>query len=222
MPSSGNPSTRVHSRRSASRRVHRGPPASRPVAVLSCCTTRCPSHELSTAYRSAESCPGSALSALSSCSDFTHLPKGVLFPAAHDNAWRCIVSHDRLTGVRTRRLAWLYTTAEQELTHMPRCVRAHVTEGWRCLRLTSSLALWVEDRFLPDRPSGRRTVQPVGRDGFLLQVAGSARCPPRLASRARRQAVIPKVVKKASRAMHPIDNAVYSAQRSVAVGTARK
>jgi hypothetical protein len=41
MPSSGNPSTRVSLCRSPSRRVHPGPPASRPVAVLSCCTTRC-------------------------------------------------------------------------------------------------------------------------------------------------------------------------------------
>jgi hypothetical protein len=64
MPSSGNPSTRVCSRRSPSRRVHQGPPASRPVAVLPCCTTRCPSpHEPTdptpstrTACRSGESC----------------------------------------------------------------------------------------------------------------------------------------------------------------------
>jgi hypothetical protein len=34
--------------------------------------------------------------------------------------------------------------------------------------------------------------------------------------RAVKRAVTPKVVKKASRAIHPIDNAVYSAQRSVA------
>ena len=40
MPSSGNPSTGVCSRRSPSRRVHPRPPASRPVAVLSCCTHR--------------------------------------------------------------------------------------------------------------------------------------------------------------------------------------
>jgi hypothetical protein len=44
MPSSGNPSTRVHSRRPQSRSVHPGPPASRPVAVLPCCTTRRPLH----------------------------------------------------------------------------------------------------------------------------------------------------------------------------------
>ena len=42
MPSSGNPSTRVCSRRSPSRRVH-PVPASGPVAVLPCCTIRCPS-----------------------------------------------------------------------------------------------------------------------------------------------------------------------------------
>jgi hypothetical protein len=66
MPSSGNPSTRVSLCRSPSRSVHPGPPASGPVAVLSCCTTRCHlPRELSartpitsTAYRSAESCPG--------------------------------------------------------------------------------------------------------------------------------------------------------------------
>jgi hypothetical protein len=34
--------------------------------------------------------------------------------------------------------------------------------------------------------------------------------------RAVKRAVTPKVVKRASRAMHPIDNAVYSVQRSVA------
>src|SRR5260370_41044505 len=34
--------------------------------------------------------------------------------------------------------------------------------------------------------------------------------------RAVKRAVTPKVVKKASRAMHPIDNAAYSVQRSVA------
>lgn len=34
--------------------------------------------------------------------------------------------------------------------------------------------------------------------------------------RAVKRAVTPKAVKKATRAMHPIDNAVYSAQRSVA------
>jgi hypothetical protein len=34
--------------------------------------------------------------------------------------------------------------------------------------------------------------------------------------RAVKRAVTPKVVKKASRAMHPIDNAVYSVERSVA------
>jgi hypothetical protein len=34
--------------------------------------------------------------------------------------------------------------------------------------------------------------------------------------RAVKRAVTPKVVKKASRAVHPIDNALYSAQRSVA------
>ena len=59
MPSSGNPSTRVSLCRSPPSRVHSGPPASRPVAVLSCCTTRWPlPHELSartpttrTAYR---------------------------------------------------------------------------------------------------------------------------------------------------------------------------
>lgn len=33
--------------------------------------------------------------------------------------------------------------------------------------------------------------------------------------RAVKRAVTPKVVKKASRAVHPIDNALYSAQRSV-------
>jgi hypothetical protein len=66
MPSSGNPSTRVYRRRSPSQDVRTSPPESRPVAVLSCCTTRYPlPHELSTrtpttstAYRSAESCPG--------------------------------------------------------------------------------------------------------------------------------------------------------------------
>ena len=40
MPSSGNSSTRVRSRRSPSRKVHPGPPASRPVAVLPCCTVQ--------------------------------------------------------------------------------------------------------------------------------------------------------------------------------------
>ena len=34
--------------------------------------------------------------------------------------------------------------------------------------------------------------------------------------RAVKRAVTPKVVKKASRALHPVDNAVYSMQRSVA------
>jgi hypothetical protein len=34
--------------------------------------------------------------------------------------------------------------------------------------------------------------------------------------RAVKRAVTPKVVKKARRAMHPVDNAVYSVQRSVA------
>src|ERR1035438_9295199 len=66
MPSSGNPSTKVCSRRSPSQDVRTSPPESRPVAVLSCCTTRSPlPHELSartpttsTAYRSAELCPG--------------------------------------------------------------------------------------------------------------------------------------------------------------------
>jgi hypothetical protein len=49
MPSSGNPSTEVCSRRSPSRRVHPRPPASRHVAVLSCCTIRYPHpHEPST------------------------------------------------------------------------------------------------------------------------------------------------------------------------------
>jgi hypothetical protein len=38
MPSSGNPSTLVHTCRSPSSHVHSSPPASAPVAVLSCCT----------------------------------------------------------------------------------------------------------------------------------------------------------------------------------------
>jgi hypothetical protein len=48
MPSSGNPSTVVHQRRSPSLQVPSSPPGSRHVAVLRCCTARCP-------YRSAES-----------------------------------------------------------------------------------------------------------------------------------------------------------------------
>jgi hypothetical protein len=36
--------------------------------------------------------------------------------------------------------------------------------------------------------------------------------------RAVKRAVTPKAVKRASRALHPIDNAVYSVQRSVATG----
>src|SRR6267154_1749353 len=39
MPSTGSPSTRVHSRRSPSRAVHQGPLASARVAVLSCCAS---------------------------------------------------------------------------------------------------------------------------------------------------------------------------------------
>src|ERR1035441_9259664 len=69
MPSSGNPSTEVHQRRSPSLQVPSSPPESRHVAVLRCCPTRCPlPHELSartpttsTAYRSAESCTGQPL-----------------------------------------------------------------------------------------------------------------------------------------------------------------
>src|SRR6266851_3238892 len=47
MPSSGNPSTRVYSRRSPSSHVHSGPPASGPVAVLSCCTAAVPANRTS-------------------------------------------------------------------------------------------------------------------------------------------------------------------------------
>lgn len=36
--------------------------------------------------------------------------------------------------------------------------------------------------------------------------------------RAVKRAVTPRVVKRASRAMHPVDNAVYSVQRSVDTG----
>ena len=44
MPSSGNPSTEVHQRRSPSLQPPSSPPESRHVAVLPCCTTRCPPH----------------------------------------------------------------------------------------------------------------------------------------------------------------------------------
>jgi hypothetical protein len=91
MPSSGNPSTRVYRRRSPSQDVRTSPPESRPVAVLSCCTTRCLlPHELSArtpttraAYRSVEPCLGQHPEIpLLSCSDLTHLPnRGRCVPA---------------------------------------------------------------------------------------------------------------------------------------------
>ena len=78
------------------------------------------------------------------------------------------------------------------------------------------------DRRPGDRSEAYHTAMSVrlmtwGHDGLLLQVAGSAQCPARHASWPRCQTRgDPKAVKKATRAMHPIDNAVYSAQRSVA------
>jgi hypothetical protein len=85
-------------------------------------------------------------------------------------------------------------------------------------------------------PSGRQPIDPLaersgwaysatgwdpslgGKGGLLLKVARSARSVRRAMHPgcAVKRAVTPKAVKKARRAMHPIDNAVYSVQRSAA------